>query len=185
MMPLHYNRTAVVDGTASVHHRLAVMMGCFMDCRAVMDRAAFVYSRSAMSGTAFVHHGLCFVMGRAPVHTGTLMFGNVLMNCRSVMGGAALVHHRLRLVMLCAPVHARALLFGNVLVNGRALMSGIASMHGRSCLMAGTAFMYRADLLCLCGTLSAGMTGRRRFRNSHQERGTEETCHQCDCQYFL
>ena len=40
MMPLHYNRTAVVDGTASVHHRLAFMMGCFMDCRAVMDRAA-------------------------------------------------------------------------------------------------------------------------------------------------
>ena len=45
MMPLHYNRTAVVDGTASVHHRLGFMMGCFMDCRAVMDRAAFVYSR--------------------------------------------------------------------------------------------------------------------------------------------
>ena len=185
MMPLHYYRTAVVDGTASVHHRLAVMMGCFMDCRAVMDRAAFVYSRSAMSGTAFVHHGLCFVMGRAPVHTGTLMFGNVLMNCRTVMGRAALVHHRLRLVMLCAPVHAGTLLFGNVLMNRRALMSGIVSMHDRSCLMAGTAFMYRADLLCLRGTLSAGMTGRRRFRNSHQERGTEETCHQCDCQYFL
>ena len=209
MMPLHYNRTAVVDGTASVHHRLAFMMGCFMDCRAVMDRAAFVYSRSVMSGTAFVHHRLCLVlwcfmysrpvMGRAalvhhrlrlvmlcaPVHAGTLMFGNVLMHGRTVMGGAALVHHRLRLVMLCASVHAGTLLFGNVLMNRRALMSGIASMHGRSCLMAGTAFMYRPDLLCLCGTLSAGMTGRRRFRNSHQERGTEETCHQCDCQYFL
>ena len=128
MMPLHYNRTAVVDGTASVHHRLAFMMRRFMDCR-------------------------------------------------TVMGRAALVHHRLRLVMLCAPVHAGTLLFGNVLMNRRALMSGIASMHGRSCLMAGTAFMYRADLLCLCGTLSAGMTGRRRFRNSHYERGTEETCH--------
>ena len=136
MMPLHYNRTAVVDGTASVHHGLAFMMRCFM-------------------------------------------YG------RSVMGRTALVHHRLRLVMLCAPVHARTLLFGNVLMNRRTLMSGIASMHGRSCLMAGTAFMYRADLLCLRGTLSAGMTGRRRFRNSHQERGTEETCHQCDCQYFL
>ena len=136
MMPLHYNRTAVVDGTASVHHRLAFMMRRFMDCR-------------------------------------------------TVMGRAALVHHGLRLVMLCAPVHTGTLLFGNVLMNRRALMSGIASMHGRSCLMAGTAFMYRADLLCLCGTLSAGMTGRRRFRNSHQERGTEETCHQCDCQYFL
>ena len=173
MMPLHYNRTAVVDGTASVHHRLAFMMGCFMDCRSVM------------SGTTLVHHGLCLVMGRAPVHAGPLMFGYVLVNRRPVMGRAALVHHRLRLVMLCAPVHARTLLFGNVLVNGRALMSGIASMHGRSCLMAGTAFMYRADLLCLCGTLSAGMTGRRRFGNSHYERGTEETCHQCDCQYFL
>ena len=172
MMPLHYNRTAVVDGTASVHHRLAFMMGCFMDCRAVMDRAAFVYSRSVMSGTAFVHHRLCLVLW-------------CFMYSRPVMGRAALVHHRLRLVMLCAPVHARTLLFGNVLMNRRALMSGIASMHGRSCLMAGTAFMYRADLLCLCGTLSAGMTGRRRFRNSHQERGTEETCHQCDCQYFL
>ena len=148
MMPLHYNRTAVVDGTASVHHRLAFMMGCFMDCRAVMDRAAFVYSRSVMSGTAFVHHGLCFVM-------------------------------------LCASVHARTLLFGNVLTNRGAVVSGIASMHGRSCLMAGTAFMYRPDLLCLRGTLSAGMTGRRRFGNSHQERGAEETCHQCDCQYFL
>ena len=185
MMPLHYNRTAVVDGTASVHHRLAFMMRRFMDCGAVMDRAAFVYGRTVMGGTALVHHGLCFVMGRAPVHTGTLMFGNVLMHGRTVMGGAALVHHRLRLVMLCAPVHAGTLLFGNVLMNRRALMSGIASMHGRSCLMAGTAFMYRADLLCLRGTLSAGMTGRRRFRNSHQERGTEETCHQCDCQYFL
>ena len=172
MMPLHYNRTAVVDGTASVHHRLAFMMGCFMDCRAVMDRAAFVYSRSVMSGTAFVHHRLCLVL-------------RCFMYSRPMMGRAALVHHRLRLVMLCAPVHARTLLFGNVLMNCRALMSGIASMHGRSCLMAGTAFMYRADLLCLCGTLSAGMTGRRRFRNSHQERGTEETCHQCDCQYFL
>ena len=173
MMPLHYNRTAVVDGTASVHHRLAFMMRRFMDCRTVMGRAALV------------HHGLRLVMLCAPVHTGTLLFGNVLMNCRSVMGRAALVHHRLRLVMLCAPVHAGTLLFGNVLMNRRALMSGIASMHGRSCLMAGTAFMYRADLLCLCGTLSAGMTGRRRFRNSHYERGTEETCHQCDCQYFL
>ena len=147
-------------------------MGCFMDCRAVMDRAAFVYSRAVMSGTAFVHHRLCLVLW-------------CFMYRRTMMGGAALVHHRLRLVMLCAPVHAGTLLFGNVLMNRRALMSGIASMHGRSCLMAGTAFMYRADLLCLCGTLSAGMTGRRRFRNSHQERGTEETCHQCDCQYFL
>ena len=101
MMPLHYNRTAVVDGTASVHHGLAFMMRCFM------------YGRSVMGGTALVHHGLCFVMGRAPVHTGTLMFGNVLMNCRTVMGRAALVHHRLRLVMLCAPVHAGTLLFGN------------------------------------------------------------------------
>ena len=172
MMPLHYNRTAVVDGTASVHHRLAFMMGCFMDCRTVMDRAAFVYSRSVMSGTAFVHHRLCLVLW-------------CFMYSRPVMGRAALVHHRLRLVMLCAPVHARTLLFGNVLTNCRAVVSGIASMHGRSCLMAGTAFMYRPDLLCLCGTLSAGMTGRRRFRNSHYERGTEETCHQCDCQYFL
>ena len=185
MMPLHYNRTAVVDGTASVHHRLAFMMGCFMDCRAVMDRAAFVYSWSVMSGTAFVHHRLCLVMGRVPVHTGTLLFGNVLMNCRTMMGGAALVHHGLCFVMLCAPVHAGTLLFGNVLMNCRTVVSGIASMHGRSCLMAGTAFMYRADLLCLRGTLSAGMTGRRRFGNSHYERGTEETCHQCDCQYFL
>ena len=102
MMPLHYNRTAVVDGTASVHHRLAFMMGCFMDCRAVMDRAAFVYSRSVMSGTAFVHHRLCLVLW-------------CFMYSRPVMGRAALVHHRLRLVMLCAPVHARTLLFGNVL----------------------------------------------------------------------
>ena len=160
MMPLHYNRTAVVDGTASVHHRLAFMMGCFMDCRAVMDRAAFVYSRSVMSGTAFVHHRLCLVLW-------------CFMYSRPVMGRAALVHHRLCLVMLRAPVHTGT------------LMSGIASMHGRSCLMAGTAFMYRADLLCLRGTLSAGMTGRRRFGNSHQERGAEETCHQCDCQDFL
>ena len=172
MMPLHYNRTPVVDGTASVHHRLAFMMGCFMDCRAVMDRATFVYSRSVMSGTAFVHHRLCLVL-------------RCFMYSRPMMGRAALVHHGLCFVMLCAPVHARPLLFGNVLMNGRTLMSGIASMHGRSCLMAGTAFMYRADLLCLCGTLSAGMTGRRRFGNSHYERGTEETCHQCDCQYFL
>ena len=93
MMPLHYNRTAVVDGTASVHHRLAFMMGCFMDCRTVMDRAAFVYSRSVMSGTAFVHHRLCLVLW-------------CFMYSRPVMGRAALVHHRLRLVMLCAPVHA-------------------------------------------------------------------------------
>ena len=74
MMPLHYNRTAVVDGTASVHHRLAFMMRRFMDCRTVMGRAALV------------HHGLRLVMLCAPVHTGTLLFGNVLMNCRSVMG---------------------------------------------------------------------------------------------------
>ena len=119
MMPLHYNRTAVVNGTASVHHRLAFMMGCFMDCRAVMDRAAFVYSRSVMGGAALVHHGLCFVMLCAPVHARPLMFGNVLMHGRTVMGGAALVHHRLRLVMLCAPVHAGTLLFGNVLMNRR------------------------------------------------------------------
>ena len=160
MMPLHYNRTAVVDGTASVHHGLAFMMGRFMQGRAVTDRAAFV------------HHGLCLVMGR-------------FMHGRTVMGRTALVHHRLRFVMLCTPVHARTLLFGNVLMNRRTLMAAIASMHGRSCLMAGTAFMYRPDLLCLRGTLSAGMTGRRRFGNSHQERGAEETCHQCDCQYFL
>ena len=159
-MPMHYNRTPVVDGTASVHHGPAFMMGCFMDCRAVM------------SETAFVHHGLAFMMGR-------------FMYSRTVMGGAALVHHGLCLVMGRAPVHASPLLFGNVLTNRRAVVSGIASMHGRSCLMAGTAFMYRADLLCLRGTLSAGMTGRRRFGNSHQERGAEETCHQCDCQYFL
>ena len=82
MMPLHYNRTAVVDGTASVHHRLAFMMGCFMDCRAVMDRAAFVYSRSVMSGTAFVHHRLCLVLW-------------CFMYSRPMMGRAALVHHRL------------------------------------------------------------------------------------------
>ena len=160
MMPMHYNRTPVVDGTASVHHGPAFMMGCFMDCRAVM------------SGTAFVHHGLAFMMGR-------------FMYSRTVMGRAALVHHGLCLVMGRAPVHASPLLLGNVLTNRRAVVSGIASMHGRSCLMAGTAFMYRADLLCLRGTLSAGMTGRRRFGNSHQERGAEETCHQCDCQYFL
>ena len=153
MMPLHYNRTAVVDGTASVHHGLAFMMGCFMQGRAAV-----------LDGTASVHHGLCLVMG-------CFMYG------RTMMGGAALVHHGLCFVMLCAPVHARTLLFGNVLTNRRAMVSGIASMHGRSCLMAGTAFMYRPDLLCLRGTLSAGMTGRRRFRNSHYERGTEETCH--------
>lgn len=153
MMPLHYNRAPVVDGTASVHHGPAFMMGCFMQGRAAV-----------MDGTAFVHHRLCLVLW-------------CFMYSRSVMGRAALVHHRLRLVMLCAPVHAGTLLFGNVLMNRRALMSGIVSMHGRSCLMAGTAFMYRADLLCLRGTLSAGMTGWRRFRNSHQERGTEETCH--------
>jgi len=164
MMPLHYNRTAVVDGTASVHHRLGFMMGCFMDCRAVMDRAAFVYSRSVMSGTAFVHHRLCLVLW-------------CFMYSRSVMGRAALVHHRLRLVMLCAPVHAGTLLFGNVLMNRRALMSGIVSMHGRSCLMAGTAFMYRADLLRLRRTLSAGMTGRSCFGNSHYERGAEKAGH--------
>ena len=151
MMPLHYNRTAVVDGTASVHHGLAFMMGCFMQGRAAV-----------MDGTASVHHGLCLVMG-------CFMYG------RTMMGGAALVHHGLCFVMLCAPVHARTLLFGNVLTNRRAVVSGIASMHGRSCLMAGTAFMYRPDLLCLRGTLSAGMTGRRRFGNSHQERGAEET----------
>ena len=161
MMPMHYNRTAVVDGTASVHHGPAFMMGCFMQGRAAV-----------MDGTASVHHGLCLVMG-------CFMYG------RTMMGGAALVHHGLCFVMLCAPVHARTLLFGNVLTNRRAVVSGIASMHGRSCLMAGTAFMYRPDLLCLRGTLSAGMTGRRRFGNSHQERGAEETCHQCDCQYFL
>ena len=172
MMPLHYNRTPVVDGTASVHHRLAFMMGCFMDCRTVMDRAAFVYSRSVMSGTAFVHHRLCLVLW-------------CFMYSRPVMGRTALVHHRLRFVMLCTPVHARTLLFGNVLMNRRTLMAAIASMHGRSCLMAGTAFMYRTDLLSLRGTLSAGMTGRRRFGNSHDERGAEETCHQCDCQDFL
>lgn len=164
MMPLHYNRIPVVDGTASVHHRLAVMMRCFMDCGAVMDRAAFVYSRSVMSGTAFVHHGLCLVMG-------CFMYG------RTMMGGAALVHHGLCFVMLCAPVHARTLLFGNVLTNRRAVVSGIASMHGRSCLMAGTAFMYRPDLLCLRGTLSAGMTGRSCFGNSHYERGAEKAGH--------
>ena len=161
MMPLHYNRTPVVDGTASVHHGPAFMMGCFMQGRAAV-----------MDGTASVHHGLCLVMG-------------CFMHGRTMMGGAALVHHGLCFVMLCAPVHARTLLFGNVLTNRRAVVSGIASMHGRSCLMAGTAFMYRPDLLCLRGTLSAGMTGRRRFGNSHQERGAEETCHQCDCQYFL
>ena len=161
MMPLHYNRTPVVDGTASVHHGLAFMMGRFM------------YSRTVMGRAALVHHRLRLVMLCAPVHAGTLLFGNVLMNRRAVMGRTALVHHRLRFVMLCTPVHAGT------------LMSGIASMHSRSCLMAGTAFMYRPDLLCLRGTLSAGMTGRRCFGNSHQERGAEETCHQSDCQYSL
>lgn len=161
MVMLYCNGAAVVDGTASVHHRLGFVMG-----------TASVNSGAMMDGTASLHHGLAFMMRR-------FMYG------RAVMGRAALVHHGLCLVMLCAPVHAGPLLFGNVLVNRRALMPGIASMHGRSCLMAGAAFLYRPDLLCMCRSLAAGVTGRRGFRNSHDERGAEKTCHQCDCQYFL
>ena len=170
MMPLYYNRTAVVDGTASVHHRLAFMMRRFMHGRTAMDGAAFVYGRFVMSGTAFVHHRLSLMLGR-------FMYG------RTVVGRTALVHHGLRLVLRCVPVHAGTLLFGNAPVNCRPLMSGVALMHSRSCLVA--AFLYRTDLLRLCGTLSAGMTGRRRFGNSHYERGAEKTGHQCNCQDFL
>ena len=171
MMPLYYNRTAVVDGTASVHHRLAFMMRRFMHGRTAMDGAAFVYGRSVMSGTAVVHHRLSLMLGR-------FMYG------RTVVGRTALVHHGLRLVLRCVPVHTGALLFGNAPVNCRTLMSGIASVHSRPGLVA-AAFLYRADLLRLRGSLSAGMTGRRGFGNSHYERGAEKTGHQCNCQDFL
>ena len=161
-MVLPYYNGAPVVRSAFVHHRLGFVMG-----------TASVNSGAMMDGTASLHHGLAFMMRR-------FMYG------RAVMGRAALVHHGLCLVMLCAPVHAGPLLFGNVLVNRRALMPGIASMHGRSCLMAGAAFLYRPDLLGLCRSLAAaGVTGRRRLRNSHDERSAEETCHQRDCQYFL
>ena len=93
-------------------------------------------------------------------------------------------------------MHNRALVSGHIFMHRRSIMPGItlhrtallsvcALLHMRSGLMTGTAFLYRPDLLCLCRSLAAGMTGRRRLRNSHDERGAEETCHQCNCQYFL
>ena len=106
------------------------------------------------------------------------------------MDGAAFVIHGL------AFMHGRALMSGAVLVDSRALMTcvplqgtallpGCALLHGWPGLMVGTAFRYRPVLLCLCRSLAAGLTGGRRFGNSHDERGAEETCHQCDCQYLL
>lgn len=81
-------------------------------------------------------------------------------------------------------MHDRALVTAAFL-HRAALLSVCALLRMLPGLMTGTAFLYRPDLLCLCRSLAAGMTGRRRLRNSHDERGAEETCHQCNCQYFL
>ena len=169
---LYYNR-AVVDGTAFMIHGLA-----------------FVHNRALVHRTAFVIHGLAFVHNRALVHrTAFVIHGLAFVHDRALMDRAAFVIHGL------AFVHDRALVAGTVPMDGRtlvtgvplhraALLSGCALLHRWSCLL-GTAFWYRPILLCLCRSLAAGLTGRRRFRNTHYERGTEKTGHQCDCQYFL
>lgn len=184
MVLLHYNRTAV-GWSAFVHHRTSLMM-----------RSTSAHSGAIVDGTAFVTQGLAFV------HAGTLVDGAafvlrcVLVHHRALMSGCVPMDGRT--LVTGVPLHGAALLSGRPLLHRRSgLMVGIASLHrtvllsGRtllhrwSGLLAGAAFRYRPVLLCLCRPLTAGLTGRRRFGNSHDERGAEETCHQCDCQYFL
>ena len=159
MVLLHYNRTAV-GWSAFVHHRTSLMM-----------RSTSAHGRTIVDGTAFVTQGLAFV------HAGTLVDGAAfVLRC-------VLVHHR-ALMSGCVPMDRCTLVTG-VPLHGAALLSGRPLLHRWSGLLAGAAFRYRPVLLCLCRPLAAGLTGRRRFGNSHDERGAEETCHQCDCQYFL
>ena len=160
MVMLYCNRTAVVDGTASVHHRMGFVMGTVsMSSGAVMDGTAFMTHRLAFSRAGALMDCTAFVLRCALVDSLPLTVGRALMNGRALMAGAFL--HRAALLSVCA------------------------LLHMRSGLMSGAAFLYRPDLLCMCRPLTAGVTGRRGFGNSHDERGAEETCHQCDCQYFL
>ena len=203
MVLLHYNRTAV-GWSAFVHHRTSLMMrstsahiGAIVDGTAFVTQGlTFVHAGALVNGAAFVTQGLAFV------HAGTLVDGAafvlrcVLVHHRALMSGCVPMDGRT--LVTGVPLHGAALLSGRPLLHRRSgLMVGIASLHGTallsgrallhrwSGLLAGAAFRYRPVLLCLCRPLAAGLTGRRRFGNSHDERGAEETCHQCDCQYFL
>ena len=183
MMLLHYNGAAV-SRSAPMHRRLAVMM-----------RSTSAHSRTVVDRTAFMVHGLAFM------HAGTLMdwaasvLLAVFVHSRPLLPGRVLVHGG-TLMAGAVPMHSRALLSRCILVHNRALVAGVslhrptllpgrALLHRRSGLLTGAASLLRADLLCLCRSLTATLAGRRRFRNSHYERGAEKTGHQCDCQYFL
>ena len=195
MMLLHYNGAAV-SRSAPMHRRLAVMMrSTSAHSRTVVDRTAFM-----VHGLAFMHagtlmdwaasvllavfvHSRPLLPGRVLVHGGTLMAGVVPVHGRALLSGCVLVHNR-ALVTGCIFMDALALVAG-VSLHRTTLLPGCALLHRRSGLLTGAASLLRADLLCLCWSLAAGLAGRRRFRNSHYERGAEKTGHQCDCQYFL
>ena len=174
----------------AVHAAMVVMVMMILRMRRRCGVVMLYYNRAVVDGTAFMIHGLAFVHNRALVHrTAFVIHGLAFVHDRALMDRAAFVIHGL------AFVHDRALVAGTVPMDGRtlvtgvplhraALLSGCALLHRWSCLL-GTAFWYRPILLCLCRSLAAGLTGRRRFRNTHYERGTEKTGHQCDCQYFL
>ena len=137
-----------------------------------------MHAGTLMDGAAFVIHGLAFMHDRALMSGAVLVDSRALMTCVPLQGTALLPG--------CALLHGwPGLMVGTASLQGAALLSVRALLHMRPRLLSGPAFRYRPVLLCLCRSLAAGLTGGRRFGNSHDERGAEETCHQCDCQYLL
>ena len=156
-MLLHYNGAAVIR-SAPVHHGLALTA-----------RIISADSGSVVNGAVPLCHR------PVPAHAGSLMGGSPFVD-----GGAVFMHDR-ALTVGRVFMHNRTLLTGCVPANGRALMTGVflhravllpgnALLRRRSCLVTGTVFRYRTDLLRLCRFPSAGRAGGGCFGNSHQER---------------
>lgn len=177
MMLLHYNGAAV-SRSAPMHCWLAmVVRSTSAHGRTIVDRTTFM-----VHGLAFMHAGTLMVRS-ASAHGRTVVAGVAFMYGRSLLPGRVLVHGG-TLMTGCIFMDALALVAG-VSLHRTTLLPGCALLHRRSGLLTGAASLLRADLLCLCRSLTATLAGRRRFRNSHYERGAEKTGHQCDCQYFL
>ena len=77
------NGTAVMDGSAPVHHRLRPVI-----------RAAAVHNGTVVTdGAAFVHHRLCFVARSGLVH-GLHSLGRCFMNSRPCLVAGIVLLHR-------------------------------------------------------------------------------------------
>ena len=194
MMLLHYNGAAV-NRSAPMHRWLAMVVRstsahgrtivdrttcmvhglAFMHAGTLMVRSASAHGRTVVAGVAFMY-GRPLLPGRVLVHGGTLMAWAVPVHSRALLSGCILVHNR-ALVTGCIFMDALALVAG-VSLHRPTLLPGRALLHRRSGLLTGAASLLRADLLCLCWSLAAGLAGRRRFRNTHYKRGAEKTGHQ-------